>query len=249
MELHSACALLGCGLVMGALNQLAGAAGALGLAGLEVLAGLDPVSANASLRPSAVLIGFSGWLGFKSRGKAVPRRAWLYGLMAVPGAAVGGWAAIALSEWIYRVALVLILIAVLLQQLRGTAIVPAPRSALPGWAAVGLFLLVGVHMGFLQVAAGLLAMAVLTAVHSRDLVEVNAAKMPLVLCTAIAATAVLASSRHMVWVPAAILATGCGVGSFFASRWSVAKGHGAVRGVVLTITVVVLVRLLWQAMA
>jgi hypothetical protein len=43
-----------------------------------------------------------------------------------------------------------------------------------------------------------------------------------------------------------VLALGAGLGSFVASRWSVDKGHGAVRVVVLLICVAVLVRLGFQ---
>jgi uncharacterized membrane protein YfcA len=231
--------LLGVGLVMGAVNNLAGAAGGLGLIALEMAAGLDPTAANASLRLGAVTIGLSGWLGFKSRHRTVPARAWLYGAMTIPGAAAGAVMALTLPTWVLRVALLLTLVTVLLQQLRRLPVGPAG----PGrrWTAPLLFALVGVHMGFIQVGTGLIAIAALTATHSRDLVEVNAAKMALVICSSITATAVLATSGEVVWVPSIALAAGCAAGSFAASRWSVDRGHGAVRAVVLGITVLILI--------
>ncbi len=235
--------LVACGLAMGAINNLAGAAGALGLVGLEEAASLTPLQANASLRLSAVAIGLSGWLGFRSRGRAIPRRAWLYGAMTIPGALAGAALAITLPVWVYRTALVTVLSVVLWQQLRPPRV--RPRSGAQ-WAAPLLFVAVGAHMGFLQVGTGLVAIAALSAVHSRDLVEVNAAKMALVICASVSATAVLALSGHVVWGPSVILALGCGAGSFLASRWAVDKGHAAVRGVVLVTTVAVLARLLWQ---
>ena len=78
--------LLGCGLAMGAINNVAGAAGVVGLVGLEEIEGLDARQANATLRLSAVAIGTSGLLGFRSRGRKIPPRAWLYGLIPLLGA-------------------------------------------------------------------------------------------------------------------------------------------------------------------
>lgn len=248
IDLVAVAILLGCGLAMGAINNLAGAAGALGLIGLQDAAGLADVEANASLRLGAVGIGLAGWIGFKSRGIAIPRRAWTYGLIAVPGAFLGTQMALELPIWVYRSTLLAVLCIALLQQLRGRRSAHATKTTRPAIAAA-LFFLVGLHMGFIQIATGLVALIALSAVHSRDLVEVNAAKMALVICSSIVAVASFAVAGQIAWVPSLSLAIGCGLGSFFASRWSVDKGHGAVRAVVLLITTAVLARLIWQMLA
>lgn len=238
--------LLGIGLAMGAINNLAGAAGGLGLIGLELAGGLDPSRANASLRLGAVAIGLSGWLGFKTRHQAVPARAWLYGAMTIPGAVAGALAALALPIWVLRAALLVILLAVMYQQLRPQTSTAAPGAGARPWTAPLWFALVGAHMGFLQVGTGLVAITALTALHSRNLVEVNAAKMALVICSSITAVIVMATSGEIVWLPAIALAIGCGIGSFAASRWSVDRGHGAVRVVLLTVTTLILVWVVWE---
>ena len=119
-----------------------------------------------------------------------------------------------------------------------------PPSSL-ALAAV-LFTAVGIHMGFLQVGVGLLTMVALTRVHSPDLVTVNAAKMAIVLVTSIASTACFAAAGEIAWAPALWLAAGAGVGSFLAGSWSVRRGHGAVRIVVLIVCGVAMVRLGFQ---
>lgn len=235
-----------CGLFMGAVNNLAGAAGALGLVGLETLGGLDTTHANISLRPAAIAIGISGLIGFRSRGVHIPSRAWGYGALAVPGAALGGYMALELPIWVYRLTLAVVLIAVLAQQLTNRHPAGSTTRSLPAWLKPLLFVFVGLHMGFVQVATGLVSILVLTAIHSRDLISVNAAKMALVICSSVTANLVLGLAGEIVWVPAMALAVGCGVGSFGASRWSVDKGHGAVRLVVVGIAVAVLARLVWQ---
>lgn len=236
------------GLVVGAVNNVAGAAGALGLIALEEAAGLTSMQANASLRPSAVAVGVTGWLGYRSRGRNVPPRAWKYALLTLPGAIAGAWLAVTLPVWVFRGYLGAVLAYVLWQQVGNrrttTAATASGRgSTLLAWMA---FVWIGFHMGFVQVGTGLICIAALTALHDRDLVNVNTAKMALVIVSSITAMVCLSLSEELHWGPALWLTLGCALGSFWASRWSVARGHGAVRLVVIAITLVVLARLVWQ---
>ncbi|MBK8979253.1 MAG: sulfite exporter TauE/SafE family protein [Planctomycetes bacterium] len=229
---------------MGFVNNLAGGGGVLGLLAFDLAGGLAPGAANASLRPAALTIAVSGALGFSSRHQPVPRRAWLWGLAAVPGAVAGAILAVKLPAAVYQTALTIVVAVTFVQTLRHKH---APHAEPPDRASrplsLLLFTLVGLHMGFLQVGVGLLIMAVLTRVHSRNLVAVNAAKMAVVGATSVASVAALAASGAIVWSQAAPLAVGTGIGSFVAGRWSVRRGHGTIRIAVLAICVVVLVRM------
>ena len=48
------------------------------------------------------------------------------------------------------------------------------------------------------------------------------------------------------WEPALWLAGGSAAGSFTAARWSVSRGHGAIRRVVVLIAILALARELWM---
>ena len=232
---------------MGFINNLAGAGGLIGLMALDLAAGLVPTEANAALRPAALAIGISGLLGFASMGQLVPWKAWGYGLAAIPGAVAGSLLVVTLPEWAYHGALLAVVTAVLIQQLRRPS-APSHSSGPPSTGlGLLLFTLVGLHMGFLQVAVGLLIMMTLSRMHSRDLVAVNAAKTAIVICTAGASTMSLAIADAIDWRPALWLALGAAVGSFAASRWTLAKGHGAVRIVVLLVCLALLLRLAFRA--
>ena len=236
------------GLGMGAINNLAGAAGVLGLIAFEDACGLSPELANGSLRLAAISIGLCGWLGFQTRGVRIPARAWRLSLWTVPGALLGVALALRLPVWMYRSYLLAVMLAVLWQQLRNR--LPDAAAAPPhrGLVAFGL-LVVGMHMGFVQVGVGLVAILVLTRGVSRDLVEVNTTKMALVIVSSLVSTLEFSRNAVIVWGEGTVLALAAGAGSFWASRWSVTKGHAAVRAVVLTITTLVIARLLWQIWA
>ncbi len=240
--------LLVAGFAMGAINNVAGAAGVLGLLGLELASGLSPALANGSLRLAAIGIGIGGWLGFHSKGIAIPRRAWLLALCTVPGTLLGVELALELPVSIYRTYLLVVMLAVLVQQLRNRSLAPATTHRSPWLAFLGLSI-VGMHMGFVQVGTGLVAILALTAFYSRNLVEVNTCKMALVLVSAVVSVGQFGANDAVVWGPASALAVAAALGSFLASRWSIAKGHAGVRIVVLVITVAVVVRTAWQLAA
>ena len=54
----------------------------------------------------------------------------------------------------------------------------------------------------------IVAIFVLSTVHSRDLVQVNAAKMAIVICSAVVANTWFAVAGEITWIPAIALATG-----------------------------------------
>lgn len=231
------------GVVMGFVNNLAGAAGALALLSFELVAKLSPQAANAAMRPAAIAIAFGGMVGFLAHGQRMPARAFLYGLATIPGALLGTLLALRLPRVVYDLALLVVIAILLRGLLREKRGLPPPAAAAP-WAALALFFAVGLHMGFLQVGVGLLAIAALRRVGDRDLVRVNTAKMALILCSSIVSTSTFAYAGAIPWAPAASLAGGAFVGSFLGSRFSVKRGHSAVLGFVIVVAVIVLVRTL-----
>jgi uncharacterized membrane protein YfcA len=250
LEIWQVLALLAAAVCIGWINNLAGAAGAIGLVVLQTLFDLDIKAANVSLRLSALTIGVAGMVGFLSRGQQIPARMWVLGLLTVPGALLGSYLALSLPSWVYRACLALVLVSVLIQQLRRSSLVgDITRRTPPTWLLVLLFSFVGLHMGFIQVGFGLVCILALSAIYSRNLVEINAAKMALVVVSAATSATSMAFSDEFKWQPAIVLGIGAGAGSFLASRWSVRKGHGAVRVVVIGICGSVLAWLGWQALA
>jgi uncharacterized protein len=243
VDLPAILIVLAAGLAMGFINNVAGGAGALGLLAFEHACHLPLDQANPSTRLAAVAIGTFAWLGYLRAGRKVPARAWLQGAVALPGAVLGSELALRLPDLAFRSYLALVMVLLLWQQLRPRLPTAQPRS--PWFAAAGC-LLIGLHMGFVQVGTGLVATLVLAAAYDRDLVEVNVAKSVVVIFTSLASALTFTVSGTIVWAPACCLAIAAAIGSYAASHWSVRRGSAAIRRVVLVIAVITLVDQLWH---
>ncbi len=226
------------GMAMGWINNVAGGAGIFALWAFQYACGLPLDLANPTARVAAVAIGLFSFLGYLRAGHRPSARAWRAALLAVPGALIGSQLALQLPELVFRCYLAALMALLLRQQLRPHATGPdAPRR--PWLAGLGC-LFVGLHMGFAQIGTGLVATLVLAAAYERDLVAVNAAKSTIVILTSLTSVASFSTANVIAWWPGLALAVGAAGGSYTASHWSVKKGSGAVRRVVLTIAVVTL---------
>lgn len=232
------------GVAMGAINNVAGGAGVLGLLVFEHAWGMPLDLANPSTRVAAIAIGLFACLGFMRAGQAIPVRAWWQALLALPGAFAGSELALALPDLAFRAYLAAVLVLLLWQQLRRRPVGP-PASPHPWIGALGC-LLIGLHMGYVQVGTGLVTALVLAHAYDGDLLRVNAAKSILVIVTSVGSAGSFAAAGAIWWGPAIALAVGAGLGSYVASHWSVAKGSAAVRRVVVVIAALTLLEQLRQ---
>ena len=233
------------GVAMGAINNLAGGAGVLGLLAFEHLFGLPLETANPSTRVAAVAVGLFSCLGFVLAGRKIPRQAYGQALLALPGALLGAQLALGLPPLVFRSYLIVVIVLLLRQQLR--PIQPAEGTS-PLWLrALGAFC-IGLHMGYVQVGTGLVATLVLAKAYDRDLLAVNTAKSVVVIVTALTSATSLTIAGAISWTPAISLAAGCAVGSFAASKWSVQSGGDSVRRIVLTIATLTLLEQVRQVL-
>lgn len=227
------------GIAMGAINNLAGGAGVLGLVAFRYACGLPLAVANPSLRPAALCIGLFSFLGYLRAGHRVPLRVWLASLWAVPGAPLGSWLALRLPDIVFWIYLCVVL-ATLLWQLTRPAPAAATTRTPAAWRGPLSCFLIGIHMGYAQVGVGLLSTLMLSKSVGRDLLAITAAKSTLVVLTALASIGSFWGADAMAGWPAFWLAVGTAIGAYQASHWAVAKGSHAVRTVVLVVTVVML---------
>jgi uncharacterized protein len=238
MDLAAILVTVVAGIAMGAINNVAGGAGVLGLLAFEHACGLPLSFANPSTRPSALAIGVFSFLGYLRAGHRPPLRVWLASVAAIPGAFLGTRLALALPDLVFRSYLAAIMLALLVQMLRPRR-ATAERPPRPWLAPIGCFL-IGAHLGYAQIGTGLVAILVFTTAYSRDLVTVSAAKSTTVILASLASVSGFWSGDAIRWQPALWLALGTAIGAFQASRWAVQKGSAAVRRVVVGIAALTL---------
>lgn len=225
---------------MGAINNVAGGAGILGLWAFQYACGLPLGIANPSSRPGAVGVGLFALLGYLRAGLRPAAGTLRLALFAIPGALVGNLLALRAPDLVFRVYLAVVLALLLLQQARGRAMASPGTSR---WLGPAGCVLIGLHMGFAQVGTGFVATLVLFSTLDRDLLRANVAKSVVVITSSIAsligfllAPWLLANQPPVIaWGPALCLAAGTATGSYLASHWTVAKGSAAVRRVVVVI--------------
>lgn len=231
------------GVAMGAINNVAGGAGVIGLLMFEYGFDLPLATANPSTRLSAVAIGTFAYIGFVRAGRKIPKEAFGQAMLALPGALLGAWLAVDLPPLVFRSYLAIVMVLLLCQQL---GIIRTNDQPSAMWQrALGCFV-IGLHMGFVQVGTGLVATLVLAKAYDRDLLAVNSAKCIVVVVTAFTSTTYLAIQGAITWTPAIALTIGCALGSYLASHWTVRKGASAVRRVVVIIASLTLVEQLRQ---
>ena len=251
MELSwiEALALVGVGVVSGALNVLAGGGSFLSLP-LLIFLGLPPTVANGTNR-IAILVQNAGAV-WRFRSHGLVDRSWipLAAGPAIAGAVAGTWAALHIGDDAFRRVLAVLMVALTLwivwdplarrERGRSGAMPAAPRAGL-----AAAFFLVGVYGGFVQAGIGFLLGAV-AIWAGLDLVHGNSLKVLVVLLLTPLSLALFAWNGMVDWVVGTPLAAGHLIGALVGVRFTVLKGHAWLKRL-LVVTVIAFAIKLWIA--
>ena len=244
-----ALALLGVGVVSGALNVLAGGGSFLSLP-LLIFLGLPPSVANGTNRIAILVQNLGAVWRFRRHG--LVDASWIASaaLPAAAGALLGTWAAIEIGEELFRRVLAALMVVATLWILwdpierreSGEAIVAGGGRRV---ALAAAFFGVGVYGGFVQAGIGFLLVAVATWA-GLDLVRGNALKVLVVLGLTPLSLALFAWSGRVDWAAGLPLAAGHLIGALTGVRLTVLKGHAWIKRFV-TVTVIAFAIKLWLA--
>jgi len=243
-------ALLGVGVLAGALNVLAGGGSFLSLP-LLIFLGLPPTVANGTNRIAILLQNAVAVWRFRSHG--LVDRSWilLAGAPAAGGAVLGAWGATAIGDEAFRRVLAGLMVLAVLWILwdpaggrrTGTTIAPEGAARRAGLGAA--FFAVGVYGGFVQAGVGFLLAAVAMGM-GLDLVRGNALKVLVVLVATPLSLAIFAWSGKVDWAAGVPLAVGNLLGALVGVHLTVLKGHVWIKRFV-TVSVVAFALKLWLA--
>ncbi len=250
MEITSLIILFFVGNLAGFINVLAGGGSSLTLPTLIIL-GLDSATANGTNRLAILMQNVFAITGYEQEKMNRFKLSFRLALFTLPGAVVGAFLAIHISDiWFQRIlSFIIILVA-------GSLFIPKPVSgnlaekniAKPRWPGYFFLFLLGFYGGFIQVGIGFLIMVVLYHFIDRSLVAVNVHKVFIILLYTIPALLVFILSGQIDWILGFALAAGNSLGGWIAARLSVKKGEKIIRYILALMLIVMAVKIAWQSL-
>ncbi len=229
------------GVAAGFINTQAGGGSFISLVALKAI--LDDTNiANGTNRIAVEIGAIMSTLGFRSKGISDTRMAMHFAIPALLGAIVGAMITANLNEQVLDrvigVAMLLMLGTLLIDSKKW--IRPKPVEMTPRRRALIYlaFFGIGIYGGAIQAGVGFLLTAAIVMLAGQDLVRTSYFKAVIVAVYTLAAIAVFVLNGQVNWLMGLILSVGNGAGSWVASHLAVDKGAKFVRGVLITMLVV-----------
>jgi|TARA_B110000483_G_scaffold168691_1_gene199443 uncharacterized membrane protein YfcA len=235
------------GMLAGVINTLAGGGSLLTLPVL-IFMGLPPNVANATNRIGIAFQALIGTAGYRSKGVSnFPFNIYL-GISALIGSLIGAQIAVDIKGETFNKLLAIIMLFVV------AVIVFKPKASslqlperLTGkylfYAIIGFFF-IGIYGGFINAGIGFVIILFLNNVNRLSLIKTNATKVSLVFIYTCGALALFAYNGKVDWSTGFVLAIGTSIGAWWSSRWSVDKGEGVIK-IVMVIMVSLMSIKLW----
>ncbi len=234
------------GILGGFINTLAGS-GSLLILPLLIFTGLDPVTANGTLRLGILMQSITAVSGFKKN--EVFR--WSEGLfLAIPaffGALLGSLTAVNISQNLmkYFIAGLLVVMFFLLLLKPQTWLKTRENVNTPKWLVVIIFFALGFYGGFIQAGIGFFLISALVFAVGYDLKKANAVKMLIVMLYTPVALMVFALNNNVDYYKGIALSLGMILGAFFAVKLAIKKGSAFIRYFLLLAILVSAIKMLF----
>ena len=238
--------LIFAGAFAGFINTMAGGGSLLTLP-LLIFLGLPSATANGTNRVAILMATSSATLGFRSKKiNSFPFSLYLGGV-ALLGALVGARIAIDINGNLFnRILAIIMLIVVVLMVFKPKYNMAFSTPKTTGktliWSMVAFFF-IGIYGGFINAGIGFIMMLFMNYVNRMDLIRVNATKVAVAFIYTTGALATFALSGHIDWKYGIALAVGNAGGAFFASHYSVKRGEGVIKKVMVVMVVAMAIKL------
>jgi len=233
------------GIAAGFINVNAGGGSTLTLPML-ILLGLDASVANGTNRIGILLQNLSAVSSFKREQYSRFKLSFKLALMTLPGAIIGAFFSISISNKTFEMILALIMIGVII-----TMIIPKKKVEVLAntdgeqpWKVYLAMFGIGFYGGFIQVGVGFLLMAALHHLMKLSLVHVNMHKVFIIFFYTIPALLIFILSDNVNWVLGLVLAAGTMTGAWWGAKFSIKKGEKYIRAVLIIAILIMAVKLL-----
>ena len=218
------------GLVAGFINILAAGGSAISVPFLIFL-GLEPGIANGTNRVPILCQCFSACLAYRKKVSINYKKAFLYGLLMIPGSLAGVWMVAQVpSKTLQHILAVVVGIVALLTLLPSkkakTTTKPSKKKELLFYFSLILLSLYG---GFLQIGLGFIFIAIFRYFTNASFVEISSYKAFVILIYFIPLIFAFESKSLIHWPSALYMSAGNISGAWIASKLAIAKGDRIIK--------------------
>ena len=243
-------AVLAAGLAAGAINAVVGS-GTLITFPTLIAIGYPPVLANVSNTVGLVPGSLAAVVGYRAELAGQARRLARLCAASTCGALAGGALLLTLPAGAFKAIVPVLIVAacvlVVLQPRLTAALAarrPAGRPAHGGPVLLGAVCLTGVYAGYFGAAQGVLLIALLGVFLTDGMQRINAAKNVLALTANAVAAALFLIVTEVDWAVVGLIATGSVAGGLLGARVGRRLPPGVLRGLIVAVGTVAVVRLL-----
>ena len=233
------------GIAAGFINVNAGGGSTITLPTLIFL-GLDASVANGTNRIGILLQNFSAVSSFKREQYSKFNLSFKLALMTLPGAIIGAYFSINISDKVFEIILALVMIGVIITLLlpKKSFEVSSNGEGKYSWTVYLAMFGIGFYGGFVQVGVGFILMAALHHLMKLNLIFVNMHKVFIILLYTIPALLVFIISDNVNWILGLSLASGNMIGAWWGVKFSVKGGEKYIRFVLIAAIIIMVLKLL-----
>jgi uncharacterized protein len=239
--------LIASGVAAGFINAVSGGGSMLTLPAL-IFIGIPPGIANGTNRIAVVVQNIAALATYHQLKVTNHQLAFSLAIPTVVGAFLGALISIRLDDTQFRTVLGIVLLLligpVLAEPQLQARFANRQHAFRESWGLWAVFFIIGIYSGFLQVAAGLFFLLVLSVVGGMNLVLANSIKVTAMLCTTATALLVFVADNKVVWGTGLLLAAANALGAWLGAQWGVKKGDYWIRVVLITSVIGMAVQLL-----
>ncbi|UMZ74335.1 sulfite exporter TauE/SafE family protein [Natranaerofaba carboxydovora] len=231
------------GVVASFVNVMAGGGSALTLATMMLL-GVDAPVANGTNRIGLLVESTSGASTYAYELDKSIRESIILGLLTIPGAVIGAFLAVNISDDAFQNILSGVIIFVIISLFVPTdKIKKSSKEPSRYLLWLGMFI-VGLYGGFVQAGIGFLIIFVLKYLKGISFVEINMHKVFIVLIYNIPILFLFGFTGNINYIYAISLALGSAIGAFISVKVSVRKGDRVVKFVIGLVLIAMAIRFL-----
>jgi len=230
------------GVLASFINVTAGGGSSLSLPVLIFL-GVDPSVANGTNRLAILLQNASASASFRNEKVYQTKESVIYALLTIPGAVLGAYYATRISDELFRKALAIVMIGVVISLIIPKSNIKEGVKKRFSWLIYPGFVVLGFYGGFIQVGIGILIMALIHRCLDCNLVLTNVHKAFIIMLYTIPSLIIFVITGNMIWTLGIALAVGMTAGAWWAARLSVRKGEKFIKKMLVVALVLIALKL------